>query len=87
MKDKFIGIRLSREDYQMLKNDKRKTYNIFMTGLTLEKVEDRQEIIYQIKKIGNNINQIARKINENNDIEIEPIKNELAQIKELLNKI
>lgn len=64
MKDKFINIRVSKEDYQKIKNDPRKNYDIFMSGFLHIDIKDQTEIIKQVKLIGNNINQIARMINK-----------------------
>ncbi|MCM1184901.1 MAG: MobC family plasmid mobilization relaxosome protein [Lachnospira sp.] len=52
-------------------------------------IKEFQELIFQIKKIGTNINQIARKANETGHIseaEIKEVKGGLDQVWQLLNR-
>ena len=70
-KAKEVGITLSEFVRQLLKN-----------GKVIEKNDDKI-IIYHLNKIGNNINQIARKINSEKSYRVidSVIYNMLSQIK------
>lgn len=49
--------------------------------------ESKHETIFQLQKIGNNLNQIAWKSNSNNIVDPEEVKKLLLKIDELITKI
>jgi hypothetical protein len=62
--------------------------NCIFTPKTLHrKRHDYRELIYQINKVGVNINQIAHKLNQNNSNDNQHLKNEINEIRAVLSDI
>ena len=95
-KDIAITIRLSKLQLDNLKSEAKK-YNIGVSeyirrasikGYYKNILNDSfySDILYQINKIGNNLNQIAYKVNLSNKIELDSLK-KLVSIEKILNSI
>ena len=91
-KDKQIHIRLTNEDYNYIKQ-KSKTANLNMTEFIMKSVRNKKivaivgykEVFNEIRKIGININQIAKKSNmglieEKDIIEIQEYMEQIWQL-------
>lgn len=93
MKDKQIHIRLTKDDYDYLKQRSQKA-NLTMTDYMMKSALNKKivvivgykEIFNEIRKIGININQIARKCNMGliQQSDIEEIQTYMEQIWQLL---
>lgn len=91
---KKMTFRLTAEEYQIIKakvNEAGISQQKFLLKTALGKeiihIKEFQSLIFQIKKIGANINQIARHCNETGAIaesEIAEVKEELEKVWELL---
>lgn len=91
---KQIVIRMSEEEYDTLKNKVKKSgmkqqeYLIkAITNQTITNTDGLKEIVPEIKRIGNNLNQLAKKANEGNNVsadEVELMKKELDGAWQLL---
>lgn len=89
-----MTFRLTEEEYGKIKKKVEEagiSQQQFLLKTALEKeiihIKEYQELIFQIKKIGTNINQIARKANETGHIsesDISAVKGGLEQIWQLL---
>lgn len=89
-----MTFRLTEEEYGKIKKKVEEagiSQQQFLLKTALEKeiihIKEYQELIFQIKKIGTNINQIARKANETghiSDADISAVKGGLEQIWQLL---
>lgn len=85
-----MTFRLTEEEYKKIKEKVEEagiSQQQFLLKTALEKeiihIKEYQELIFQIKKIGTNINQIARKANETGHIsesDISAVKGGLEQI-------
>ena len=93
---KQIAIRLSEKEYEKLMEQVRKsgmTQQDFFSKVCMEKeiknLDGLKELIPEIKRIGNNINQIAKKCNQEDKVlndDVMVIKKELDDIWQLLNQ-
>ena len=91
---KKMTFRLTSEEYETIKNKVQKagiSQQKFLLKTALEKeiicIQEFHALMLQIKRIGTNINQIARHTNETGIIaesEIEEVKEELKAVWELL---
>lgn len=91
-----MTFRLTEEEYKKIKEKVEEagvSQQQFLLKTALNKeiihIQEYQELIFQIKKIGININQIARKANETgqiSDTDIEEVKGGLEQIWQSLNR-
>jgi len=87
IKDIKKSIRITRAELETIqaKADKLGTTitNVFRSGAMGYKIKSKydKEHNYQLSKIGNNLNQIARKLNSGNINNISIIKNQLEIIK------
>lgn len=91
-----MTFRLTEEEYKKIKEKVTEagiSQQQFLLKTALNKeiihIKEYQELIFQIKKIGTNINQIARKANETGHIseaDMEDMKGGLEQIWLLLNR-
>lgn len=98
-KDVSIHFRLSSNLKEKIKRESEKSnmtmskyINYCLNNKSIIVLENGKEIFYELNKIGNNINQIARKLNSNiatnNDIKnLENIEQELKRIWQLLNSL
>lgn len=83
-KTKRIFCRITEREYNTIKKSKIKISDIFYYGLNGISKEDNINKILEIKRIGNNLNQIAKKINQKEDIKVyELLKEILKEIKRL----
>lgn len=92
-KDKQIHIRLTNEDYNYIKQ-KSKTANLNMTEFIMKAIRNKRivvivgykEVFNEIRKIGININQIAKKSNMGliEEKDITEIQEYMEQIWQLL---
>ena len=97
-KNRMIAIRLNEKDYNYFKENAEKV-NLSLTDYFVELLYkqnikithiDTKELETELKKQGNNINQIAKKLNETGlctKEEIEEIKTKYLFIQRLLNEI
>lgn len=93
MKDKQIHIRLTKDDYDDIKQRSQKA-NLTMTDYMMKSALNKKiivivgykEVFNEIRKIGININQIARKCNMSlvQQSDIEEIQTYMEQIWQLL---
>lgn len=91
-----MTFRLTDEEYRKIKKKVEEagiSQQQFLLKTAMEKeiihIKEYQELIFQLKKIGININQIARKANETgyiSDTDIETVKGGLDQIWLLLKR-
>lgn len=91
-----MTFRLTEEEYKKIKEKVEEagtSQQQFLLKTALEKeiihIKEYQELIFQIKKIGVNINQIARRANETghiSDADMEEVKGGLEQIWQSLNQ-
>ncbi|MBR1453087.1 MAG: plasmid mobilization relaxosome protein MobC [Lachnospiraceae bacterium] len=98
LKNKMIAIRLSENDYKVFKDNAQKLglslTDYFVDLLYKQNIKithiDTKELELELKRQGNNVNQIARKLNEMsicNKEEIEELKNRYLYIQRMLNNI
>lgn len=99
IKDESIHFRLSKKLKEKVKIESEKSnmsmsqyINTCLNKKNIVVIEKGKEIYFELSKIGNNINQIAKKINSNiatrYDVEnLENIKMELKKIWQLLNSL
>lgn len=97
MKNKRITIRIEEKLKEKIKLESEKSnmtmsqyINNCLNNKSIIVIEKGKEIYYELNKIGNNLNQIAKKVNSNiatsNDIKnLENISLELKEIWRLLN--
>lgn len=97
MKNKRITIRIEEKLKEKIKLESEKSnmtmsqyINNCLNNKSIIVIEKGKEIYYELNKIGNNLNQIAKKVNSNiatsNDIKnLENISLELKEIWQLLN--
>lgn len=97
-KNKMIAIRLNEKDYNYFKENAEKV-NLSLTDYFVELLYkqnikithiDTKELETELKRQGNNINQIAKKLNETGQCtkeETEEIKKGYLYIQRLLNEI
>lgn len=97
MKNKRITIRIEEKLKEKIKLESEKSnmtmsqyINKCLNNKSIIVIEKGKEIYYELNKIGNNLNQIAKKVNSNiatsNDIKnLENISLELKEIWQLLN--
>lgn len=91
-----ITFRLTEEEYSIIKrkvNEAGISQQQFLLKMALAKeiihIKEYQSVMFQIKKIGANINQIARHANQTgvvSDMELVEIKKELELIWQLLKR-
>lgn len=91
-----MTFRLTEDEYNTVKdkvNESGLSQQKFLLQMALEKeiihIKEYQDLIFQIKKIGVNINQITRRCNETgfiSDTEISEIKGGLDRIWQSLNR-
>lgn len=91
-----MTFRLTEEEYRKIKGKVEEagiSQQQFLLKTALEKeiihIQEYQELIFQIKKIGTNVNQIARHVNETGIVsekEIAEIKGGLDRIWQLLSQ-
>lgn len=91
-----MTFRLTEDEYNTIKDkviEAGTSQQKFLLQMALEKeiihIKEYQDLIFQIKKIGTNINQIARKANETgfvSDEDIAQIKGGLEDIWQLLSQ-
>ncbi len=98
-KDVSIHFRLSSDLKEKIKRESEKSnmtmsqyINSCLNNKSIVIIENGKEIYFELNKIGNNINQIARKLNSNiatnSDIEnLDNIGKELRKIWQLLNSL
>lgn len=98
-KDVSIHFRLSSDLKEKIKRESEKSnmtmsqyINSCLNNKSIVIIENGKEIYFELNKIGNNINQIARKLNSNiatnSDIEnLDNIGKELRRIWQLLNSL
>ncbi len=96
-KDVSIHFRLSKKLKEKIKRESEKSnmtmseyINACLNNKSIIVIEKGKEIYYELNKIGNNVNQIAKKVNSNiatnNDLQnLENISLELKEIWQLLN--
>ena len=100
MKTKRFEMRLSDREYEMIREkmrlSKMQNMSAFMRKMSLEgmvinlEINELKEINSLLKYIGNNINQIAKRLNESKNIYKEDFKNveeKQEKILEILNKL
>ena len=100
MKTKRFEMRLSDREYEMIREkmrlSKMQNMSAFMRKMSLEgmvinlEINELKEINSLLKHIGNNINQIAQRLNESKNIYKEDFKNveeKQEKILEILNKL
>jgi len=96
-KDKRVTIRLNKEEYNKIKKEAINFDTTISNYIRLKilssgnrgKIQNKKltrEFIYELNRIGNNINQIAKHCNTNKAIDRLAVI-ELAKIKELLEKL
>ena len=85
-----MTFRLTEEEYKIIKDkvsEAGTSLQQFLLKTALEKeiihIKEFQELIFQIKKIGININQIAKKAHETGNVS----NADILEIKEILNKV
>jgi len=87
-------IRFSNEEYSKIKelmSEHNLTFAEFARGAILRKkikTNLSKDMIFQVNKVGNNLNQIAKKVNQDSDrknllINLIEIKNQLKDIKDV----
>lgn len=91
-----MTFRLTEEEYNIIKNKVSEagiSQQQFLLKMALDKeiihIKEFQELIFQIKKIGANVNQIAKHANEMgtiSDKEIIEVKEGLSRVWQLLNQ-
>ena len=94
---KKMTFRLTQDEYDLIKkkvNESKTSQQQFLLRTALEKkiihIKEFQELIFQIKKIGININQITKHCNETgivSDSDISEIKGGLDNIWQLLKQL
>ena len=99
MKDTSIHFRLDKKLKEKIKLESKKSnltmskyINNCLKNKSIIVIENGKEIYYELNKIGNNINQIAKKLNSNiatsSDLKtLDNISKELANIWQLLNSL
>ena len=100
MKTKRFEMRLSDREYEMIREkmrlSKMQNMSAFMRKMSLDgmvinlEINELKEINSLLKHIGNNINQIAQRLNESKNIYKEDFKNveeKQEKILEILNKL
>lgn len=98
LKNKMIAIRLSENDYKVFKDNAQKLglslTDYFVDLLYKQNIKithiDTKELELELKRQGNNVNQIAKKLNETGlctKEEIDEIKTKYLYIQRLLNGI
>ena len=73
-RNKAITLRMTQEEYEFFKNHlhraKQKNQTDFFLAVLRKKpiivIEDLQPMLQELKRHGNNLNQVARKLNETN---------------------
>lgn len=99
MKNRRITIRIEEKLREKIKLESKKS-NMTMSGYinrclknkSIIVIENGKEIYYELSKIGNNLNQIARKLNSNiatnSDLQkLDNISEEITKIWQLLNSL
>ena len=99
MKNKRVTIRIEEKLREKIKLESKKSnltmskyINNCLKNKSIIVIENGKEIYYELSKIGNNINQIAKKLNSNiattSDLKtLDNISKELANIWQLLNSL
>ena len=93
---KQIVIRMSEEEYNQVKTNvalsgmRQQEYLIkAVTNQTITNMDGVKEIVPELKRVGNNLNQLAKKANEGKGVplaEVEQMKKELDEIWQLLRR-
>lgn len=78
---KKVNVRLTISEYEKIKKSGVRYSDIFYYGLYGISKEENKKLIAEIKRIGNNLNQIARAVNEKKAIDI------IKELKVVLNDI
>ena len=84
-------IRFSEEEYlkiEQILNEHKLTFTEFSRGAILKKkitTNLSKDLLFQVNKIGNNLNQITKKVHQNSDQK--EILNEIKNIKNQLGKL
>ena len=98
-KNSDLHIRISDKLKQKLINESQKSklslseyVDKTLRGKTITVYEGLNETVYELRKIGNNLNQIAKNLNSNNSKfrdsqNLIEIKNEVSKIWQLLNSL
>lgn len=78
---KKVNVRLTISEYEKIKKSGVRYSDIFYYGLYGISKEENKKLIAEIKRIGNNLNQIARAVNVKKAIDI------IKELKVVLNDI
>lgn len=82
---KKINVRLTMSEYNNIKKSGTRYSDIFYYGLYGISKEDNKKLIAEIKRVGNNLNQIARLVNERKAIdiikELQGVLNDIKNVK------
>jgi hypothetical protein len=94
MKSSSIHVRLTQDDKNRIMDKSikaRMNLSVYVISAALNKniavIDGLPELLLQIAKIGNNINQIARVANSNSNVSDENVTQVKAALKEIDNKL